>query len=380
VAATERSRDLYSILGVPRSATADEIKKAYRKLARKYHPDVNPGNKDAEERFKNISRAHDVLSDPEKRKLYDEFGMEGLQAGFDATKAREYAAWQGRAGKGGFDDLASRGGFESYGTFEDLFGDILGTRKQGPTPGADAEYDIQIGLLDALRGLTTTISLERSEPCATCAGTGQQRGAATTACPECGGKGQIRAGRGPLAFGRACPRCGGRGQIGMTPCSPCAGSGQQKRSERLSVRIPPGVDNGSRVRVAGKGGAGWGGGPPGDLFLVVRVTPHPLLERQAADLYLNLPVTVGEATIGAQINVPTPDGEVRVKVPPGTQSGSLLRVRGHGAPVLGQKRRGDLYLRLMVQVPGDGAGDRLRQEIAAIESAYTRNPREGLRF
>ncbi len=380
--ASEKAKDLYATLGVSRAASADEIKKAYRKLARKYHPDVNPGNKEAEERFKSISQANDILSDPEKRKLYDEFGMEGLHAGFDAAKAREYAAWQSRGGTADFGAAAGRGGGAQYSSFEDIFGDIFGgraARPQGPLRGADAEYEIEIALLDALRGLTTTISLERADTCASCHGSGEQPGSQATTCPECSGRGQVRAGEGPIAFTRTCPRCGGAGRIGVIPCSTCGGSGQARRHERLSVRIPPGVDNGSRVRVAGKGGAGRGGGPAGDLFLLLRVKPHPLLERRGNDLYLDLPVTVGEATLGAQVTVPTPDGEVRVKVPPGSQSGRQLRVRGHGAPVLSGHGRGDLYLRLMVQVPAD-AGERLKQAVEAIESAYSGNPRQGLRF
>jgi len=377
--AAEKSQDLYATLGVSRSATGDEIKKAYRKLARKHHPDVNPGNKEAEERFKSISHAYDVLSNPEKRKLYDEFGMEGLQAGFDAGRAREYAAWQSQ---GGTADLGGEG-FARYTNFEDIFGDILGARAgrpRGPVRGADADYEIEIGLLDAVRGLTTTISLDRAESCATCHGSGQQQGPNAGTCPECGGRGQVRAGQGPIELRRTCPRCGGVGQIGLVPCATCGGSGQSRRSERLSVRIPAGVDNGSRVRIAGKGGPGGPGGAAGDLFLTIRVKPHPLLERRGNDLYMDVPVTVGEAALGGQITVPTPDGEVRVKVPPGSQSGRLLRVRGHGTPVLGAKGRGDLYLRLMVQVPGDGAPERVREAIHTIESAYSGNPRQGLRF
>jgi molecular chaperone DnaJ len=381
--ATEQSKDLYAVLGVARSATGDEIKKAYRKLARKYHPDVNPGNKEAEERFKSISQANDILSDPEKRKLYDEFGAEGLQAGFDAARAREYASWQSRGGTAGFGEAFGREGGAQYTNFEDVFGDIFGGRAgrpRGPMRGADAEYEIEVGLVDALRGLRTTISLERADTCASCGGSGEQPGSHATTCPECNGRGQVRAGQGPIAFTRACPRCGGAGRIGLVPCSSCGGSGQARHRERLSVRIPAGVDNGSRVRVAGKGGAGSAGGPAGDLFLLIRVKPHPLLERRASDLYLDLPVTVGEATLGAQISVPTPTGEVRVKVPAGSQSGRLLRVRGHGVPMLSGHGRGDLYLRLMVQVPAAGEVEKVRQAVETIESAYSGNPRQALRF
>ncbi|HUI28196.1 MAG TPA: molecular chaperone DnaJ [Candidatus Kryptonia bacterium] len=380
--APEASQDFYSILGVPRSATTADIKKAYRKLARKYHPDVNPGNKAAEEKFKAISQAHDVLSDANKRKLYDEFGAAGLQAGFDPARAREYAAWQSQAGQSDFGDFAGRRGGPRYSSFEDVFGDIFdaGAQSHGPTRGADAEHEIHIGFLDAVRGVATTISLERLEVCATCGGSGQQRGPDATTCPECGGRGHVRTGQGPIAFSRTCPRCGGAGEIGLRACATCGGHGHVRRTEQLSVRIPAGVDNGSKVRVAGKGGPGHAGGPAGDLYLIVRVTPHPLLDRRGDDLYLDVPVTIGEATLGAQITVPTPDGEVRVKVPAGSQSGRALRVRGHGAPHLSGGGRGDLYLRLMVQVPGNGAAERIKSAIETIESAYGGNLRQGLRF
>lgn len=380
--ASESVQDFYAILGVPRSATAADIKKAYRKLARKYHPDVNPGNKAAEEKFKRISEAHDVLSDAEKRKLYDEFGAAGLQTGFDPARAREYAAWQSRPREGDFAEVGGRRSGARYSSFEDIFGDIFGAGAQehGPARGADAEHEIQIGFLDAVRGVATTVALERSETCATCRGSGQQRGAGATTCPDCGGRGQVRAGQGPIAFSRTCPRCGGAGEIGLRSCSTCGGSGRTRRSEQLSVRIPAGVDNGSKVRVAGKGGPGHAGGSPGDLYLIVRVTPHPLLERRGDDLYFDVPITVGEATLGAQITVPTPDGEVRVKVPPGSQSGRALRVRGHGVSHLGGGGRGDLYLRLMVHVPDQSAAERVKSAIETVESVYGGSPRQGLRF
>jgi molecular chaperone DnaJ len=377
----DTSQDLYATLGVKKSASTADIKKAYRKLARKYHPDVNPGDKEAEERFKAISQAHDVLSDPEKRKLYDEFGMAGLQAGFDAARAREYAESQARGAGPEFTGFDTRGGFGRFSSFEDIFGEIFGGAEpaRGRARGADAEYSLEIGLLDAIRGMSTTISVERLEPCTTCGGSRRQPGPGAATCPECGGRGQIRAGQGPIALTRTCPRCGGVGQVGLHPCASCGGTGQMRRTERLSVRIPPGVDTGSRVRVAGKGSPGFGGGPAGDLYLIIRVKPHPLLERRGSDLYFDVPVTLGEAALGGQITVPTPDGEVRVKVPPGSQSGRLLRVRGHGVPQLAGSGRGDLYLRLMVQVPA-AAAERVKDAINAVESAYDADPRQGLRF
>jgi molecular chaperone DnaJ len=367
-------RDLYEVLGVTRSASADDIRKAYRKLARRYHPDVNPGDKAAEERFKQISHAYDVLSDPEKRKLYDEFGPEALQAGFDAERARAYTAAGSPSGPE-FDV----GGFGRYARFEDLFGDVFGqATRSAAQPGADAEAELEIDLPDAIRGTTAQMTVQRSEGCTRCAGSGSEPGSGSK-CGECGGRGQVRVGRGPIDFVRSCPRCGGTGRVGGRPCTACAGVGQTVHPERLSVHIPAGVDTGSRVRLAGKGGPGRGGAPAGDLYIVVRVRPHPLLERRGSDLYLDLPVTIGEAALGATITVPTPDGALRVRVPPGSQSGTRLRIHGHGVPPLKGGGRGDLYLRLMVQVPED-KDEKLREALRTIESAYGRDPRGELRF
>ncbi len=375
-------KDLYKILGVKRGASADEIKKAYRKLARRHHPDVNPGNKQAEERFKEISVAYDVLSNPEKRKLYDEFGTEGLQAGFDAERARAYGAWTSRSqgGAGAGPDQFGQG-FGRYANFEDIFGDIFGpgsgaTGRAERSAGTDIEASLEIGLLDAIRGVSTQVSVDRPETCAQCGGSGEEPNSGTS-CPECQGRGRIPVGQGPVSFERACPRCGGSGRVAARVCPTCHGAGHTSHPERLNVHIPAGVDTGSRVRVAGKGTPGRRGGSRGDLYIVIRVRAHPLLERRANDLYLDVPVTVGEAVLGAPITVPTPDGTVRVKMPPGTQSGKLLRIRGHGVPALKGRERGDLYIRVMIQVPVDG-GDKVRDAIRAVESAYAESPRAGL--
>jgi len=376
-------KDLYAALGVPRTASTDDIKKAYRKLARKHHPDVNPGNKEAEEKFKAISEANDVLSDPEKRKLYDEFGMAGVQAGFDAEKARTYRdqarAWQGAAGSEG------SAGFAGYTNFEDVFGDIFGeggfresSFREGPARGADVESEFEIGLLDALRGLSTTISIQRPEICPTCDGSGADPAGATT-CPECNGKGRVRVGQGPVAFMRTCPRCGGAGKVSLRPCPTCNGSGQRVTTERLNVHIPAGVDNGSRVRVAGKGSPGRAGAPPGDLFIRIKIRPHPLLERRGNDLYMDLPVTVSEAYLGESIDVPTVDGTVRVRIPPRSDAGRQLRVRGRGAPHLRGTERGDLYLKLVIHVP-DRESSAAAEAARALDTAYGRNPRDGWRL
>ena len=353
--AAGKDRDLYAVLGVAKDATADQIKKSYRKLARKYHPDVNPGDKSAEERFKEVSRAHDVLSDETQRKNYDEFGEDALQSGFDPAKAREFRRWQqaaggrgrGAGGFGGrraeasdFEDVlrgaGSQGGFHG---FEDLFGGVFG-RRSGPAPqrGSDLEVPIRVEFMEAVRGTSRAITLRRPEACAACGGTGV------------------------VAGNQACARCGGDGVI--------------EESVRLNVKIPAGVETGSRVRVAGKGGAGTHGAPAGDIYIVVEVNEHPLLEREGNDLTLEVPITVGEALLGASIKVPTPDGEVSLKIPPGTQSGRRLRLRGKGVPDLHGGARGDFYVRTMVHVPdrADKAGEAVQQ----LESAYQRSPRHGL--
>jgi molecular chaperone DnaJ len=384
------ARDLYADLGVKRAASAEEIKKAYRKLARKHHPDVNPGNREAEEKFKRISFAYDALSDSAKRKAYDEFGMDGLQSGFDADRAREFKraqqAYGGGFGRGGgnaeeYESFGGGGG--RYSSFEDIFGDLFGGGRGeagGRVPaqrGPDLESTLEVDLLSAIRGTTATISLTKPVECPTCHGAGVE-GEGTT-CPDCNGTGQTKVGSGPLSFNRRCPRCGGSGRINQHACSRCNGAGRIDKVERLNVKIPAGVDDGSRIRLAGKGGAGVGGAPPGDLYIVTRVRPHPLLERRGLDLYLQVPVTVGEAMQGASIDVPTPDGTVKLKVPPGSQSGTKLRLRGKGVPEMKGSKRGDLYVVLMVQVPTDGA-EKVREAVTVLEDSYARNPRADLRL
>jgi molecular chaperone DnaJ len=370
-------RDLYADLGVKRTASADEVKKAYRKLARKYHPDVNPGNREAEERFKQISFAHDVLSDPAKRKVYDEFGIEGTQAGFDPERAREFKRAQsyGPADAGG-----ARGGFGRYSSFEDIFGDLFGSQGGGAADaqrGPDLEYELEIDLLGAVRGTTVGVALRKPVECPVCHGSGTQGEGAT--CPDCQGRGQVKVGTGPVSFNRRCPRCGGGGRVDLQPCAECRGAGRIEKTERLNVKVPPGVDDGTRIRLAGKGGAGIGGAPPGDLYIVTRVKPHPLLERHGQDLSLNLPLTVGEAIRGATVEVPTPDGPVKLKVPPGSQSGAKLRLRGKGVPAMKGKERGDFYVVLQVQVPPDGT-ERVREAVSVLEESYARSPRADLRL
>jgi molecular chaperone DnaJ len=366
-------KDLYAALGVARGASAEEIKKAYRKLARRHHPDVNPGNKQAEERFKEISFAHDVLSDPEKRKIYDEFGVEGLASGFDAERARQYRDWQSRA-------RPEAGGFGKYTSFEDVFSDLGelfgGHRASASRRGADVEYALELDLLDAIRGATKTIEIRRPVPCPRCGGAG---GEVAQGCPQCEGRGQVRIGAGPMSFGRTCPRCSGTGRIYARPCSRCGTSGRIDQTDRLSVRIPAGVDEGSKIRLAGKGEPGTSGAPPGDLYIHVHLRPHPVLERRGQDLYLDLPVTVGEAALGASVTVPTPGGDVSLRIPPGSQSGQRLRLRGLGVKEAKSKSVGDLYVRLLVQVPRDG-GERTRRAVEELEQCYEESPRKSLKL
>lgn len=368
-----KQQDLYAPLGVSRTSSADEIKKAYRKLARKHHPDVNPGNKQAEERFKEISFAYDVLSDPEKRKIYDEFGVEGLSSGFDPERARQYREWQSRA-------AAESSGFGKYSSFEDVFsdlGDLFGGRGgRAATRGADLEYPLDLDLLDAVRGVTRTIELRRPINCPKCGGSG---GEGASICPQCDGRGQVRVGAGPIPFGRTCPRCSGSGRAYARPCSRCGTSGRIDEVDRLSVKIPAGVDEGSKIRLAGKGEAGRSGGPAGDLYIHVHPRPHPLLERRGLDLYLDLPVTVGEAVLGASVTVPTPGGDVSLRIAPSSQSGRRLRLRGRGVKDAKSKTAGDLYVRLLVQVPSDG-GDRARRAIEELEQCYAQSPRKGFKL
>jgi molecular chaperone DnaJ len=372
-------RDLYAELGVKKTATGDEIKKAYRKLARKFHPDVNPGNKQAEDKFKRVSFAYDVLSDAEKRKNYDEFGFDGLQAGFDAERARGFRRGGGPMPENGGE--ADPGGFGRYANFEDILGDLFGRRTTRGRPeaerGADLESELEIDLLDAVRGTTATLTLTKPVQCPTCHGSGGEGTAST--CPDCQGSGEIKVGPGPVSFSRRCPRCRGSGKVSLRACKTCGGSGTVTQPERLRVRIPAGVGDGSRIRLAGKGGAGIAGGPPGDLYIVTRVRPHPLLQRRDQDLYLDVPITIGEAMHGATVTVPTPGGEVKLKIPPGSQSGSKLRLRGKGVPQMKGEGHGDLYVVLQVQTPPDG-GEKVRDAVKVLEESYPRSPRADLRL
>ena len=324
--------DLYGILGVEKTVPPDELKKAYRKLARQYHPDRNPGDAAAEERFKEIQGAYDVLSDPEKRKAYDERGSQlfgGGPGGFQ---------WSG-----------------DFGDLGDLFGGLFrtgpGRQRQRGTPGRDVEVEVQVSFEDSLKGATIRIPVELEVACHTCNGSGAEPGTSPVICPMCRGRGVVSDNQGLFALSQPCPRCGGNGTVIEQPCRTCHGSGRERRTKRYTVKIPPGVKDGTRIRLKGKGEAGIGGGPPGDLYVVTRVAESPLYERRGADLVLEVPVTYPEATLGATVEVPTPDGRISLKVPPGSQDGRTLRVRGRGAPKLNGGGNGDLLARVRVNVP-----------------------------
>jgi molecular chaperone DnaJ len=376
------SDDFYKILGVKKKASQDEIKKAYRKLARKWHPDINPGNKETEQKFKDISRAYDCLGKADKRKLYDEFGEEALQGGFDAEKAREYKKWsafqQGRGGEAGQ-------GFGRYQSYEDVFGDLFGFGGRGAGfrstmdfRGRNIEHDMAVDLISALKGFETELSMQKMKACPGCNGSGNDPNSNITTCPKCGGSGRLNIAEGPMNFTKACPQCQGHGQTGM-PCTQCGGSGMALGAEKIKVVIPQGVKEGSKVRVAGKGEPGSNGGQPGDLFLIIHVKPHPFLKREGDNLYIDVPVTVGEAMAGGTITVPTVDGKVGVKVPPRSQSGQTLRLKGKGAVNVKTKQRGDLMVKLFVKVPQTDDKEILKAA-EGMDRFYKGDLRSGIRL
>jgi len=372
-------QDYYKILGVERSASLDDIRKAYRKLARKFHPDINPGNKQAEEKFKDLSVAYDVLGDPKKRKLYDEFGEAGLASGFDAEKARSYQQWRQQSSRaGGASDHSFN--MEDLG---DLFGSFGGFGRAGrrtstaPSRGQDIESSMEIDFLDAVRGFQTAITIERPVECDVCHGSGTRAGTKQSKCPDCGGTGTKSVAQGPIQYRQTCPRCSGTGQLPGEPCKNCRGSGRVVRPETIRVNIPPGAEPGKMIRLSGKGEAGVRGGPAGDLLIRPQIRPHPLLTREGRDLSMELPITVGEAMRGATIEVPTPSGNVKVKIPSGAQSGQRLRVRGKGVPAHRQSPAGDLFLRLMIRVPKDKPAE---DAIDTIDRAYDEDVRKDVRL
>jgi len=350
---------LYESLGVPKNASADELKKAYRKLVRQYHPDKNPGDAEAEKRFKEIQHAYDVLSDPKKRKQYD--SPTGAFRTGPASTTFDFSDF----------DLG------------DIFGGLFGGRSSPGRAngrgqrGADVEVEVHLSFEDALKGLQTTVPVTLELACHTCHGTGAAPGTAPKRCPNCNGTGMVATSQGLFALQQPCPVCRGNGTIVETPCPTCHGTGRERRTKRYRVRIPAGVKDGSKIKLKGKGEAGYGGAPAGDLYVVTRVEPSRLYERRGDDLILDVPVTFDEAALGSEVEIPTPDGRVSLKVPHGSQDGKLLRVKGRGAPKLKGDGRGDLLARVRVQVPSKLTKGE-REALEDLRKAHTSSPRDRL--
>lgn len=409
------TKDYYGTLGVKKSASQDEIRKAFRKLARKYHPDVNPGDKAAEEKFKQISEANDVLSDPKKRKVYDQLGF--YSDNIDPAAAEAYARGGPSAGGGpfgggfgggqggqnvhfdfgGFDfsDLfeqtQQQGGRQRTGRaqtgqgggFRDIFSNMFGGQRAGPSaastapqPGNDIEYRVDVPFWTAIRGGVLRLNVTHQEACSNCRGIGFIETTAT--CPECGGSGQVTQKAGSMKFNVTCPRCGGSGRDRIV-CQQCRGDGVVSRTEPLEVRIKPGTRDGQRIRVAGKGNAGLHGGPAGDLYFVVHIEPHPVFRREGDDIHVSVPITAMEAALGARIEVPTIDGRAQLKIPPGTKSGQKLRLREKGVPSATKDgARGDqiVEVQIVVPTPHDLRARELWQELQKLSESE--DPRKEL--
>ena len=339
-------RDYYEVLGVPKGASKDEIKRAYRKLAIQHHPDRNPGSKDAEELFKEATEAYDVLADERKRNAYDQYGFAGLN---------------------GMNGVTPEGFSTVFRDFEDIFGDLGGffdsffgggtrsRRGSGSSRrrGNDLRYDLEIPFREAAFGTKVDITYNHAERCESCKGTGADKGSGRKLCPTCGGSGQVRRNSGFFSIASTCPTCGGEGEVIERPCADCRGSGVLKNTRTVKVTIPPGVEDGNRLSLSGQGDAGANGATPGDLYVFIRVAPHPFFGREGSDIYCAIPISITQAALGGDIMVPTLDDKtMRVTVPAGTQSGKMLRLRGEGLPELhAPSRRGDLYIKLIVRVP-----------------------------
>jgi molecular chaperone DnaJ len=403
--ATTTKKDYYETLGVKKSASAEEIRKAFRKLARKYHPDVNPGDKSAEEKFKGLSEANDVLSDPKKRKIYDQIGY--YSDNIDPAAAEAYARG-GPTGAGGFGDVSGSrpaggqgvpfdfGGFDfsdlvdnagrnrrsgGSGGFRDIFSGIFGGERgatateAGPEAGSDLEYQVNVPFWTAIRGGVMRLNITRQDVCTNCHGQGYIE--APGKCPECNGTGQITQTGGRMKFNVACPRCQGTGK-NISTCSTCHGEGTVSRTEPMEVRIKAGTRDGQRIRLAGKGNAGAHGGPAGDLYAIIRIDPHPVFRRDGDDIYITVPVTVTDAALGAKIEVPTIDGRALLKIPPGTQSGQKLRLREKGVPSATKDGvRGDEIVEITVTVPMP-RDERTKELLRELAKLNPEDPREEL--
>ena len=354
-------RDLYEILGVPRGVSDEDLKKAHRKLAREYHPDRNPGDSSSEERFKEVQAAYDVLGDPEKRQAYDSGGFRPGGMG---------------AGPGSFGDF-------DFGDLSDLFGGLFGGgRGRGggapsPARGRDLETSVTLSFEDSLRGITVKVPVEVDAGCHTCGGSGAAPGTSPVMCPECRGRGVVSENQGPFALSSPCAQCRGNGTIIEKPCATCQGSGRESQRKRYQVKIPAGAKDGTKIRLPGRGEAGRAGGPPGDLYVVARVADSPLYERRGADLLIEVPVTLAEAALGTEVEVPTPEGRVSLKVPEGTEDGRLLRIGGQGAPQLNGSGRGDLLARIRLAVP-QKLTKQEREALENLQKVTRDNPRERL--
>jgi len=332
-------QDYYELLGVARGAGADEIKRAYRKMAMQYHPDRNPGDKEAETKFREVSEAYEVLKDEQKRAAYDRFGHAAFEQG------------GGRAGAGGFDfNFAT--GFADI--FDEMFGDLMGGRRGGggASRGADLRYNLEISLEDAFKGSTATVRIPTSVVCDGCSGSGAEAGTQPVVCPTCSGVGKVRAQQGFFTIERACPSCGGAGRVIKDPCKSCGGSGRIRKEKTLQVNIPAGVEDGTRIRLAGEGEAGLRGSAPGDLYIFLAIAPHRFFQRDGANLHCRVPIPMTTAALGGTVEVPTIEGNrAKLNVPAGTQSGHQFRLKGKGMSVLRSPTRGDLYIQAVVETP-----------------------------
>ena len=341
-------RDYYDVLGVAKAASADEIKKGFRKKAKELHPDRNADNPNAESQFKEVNEAYDVLKDADKKAAYDRYGHAAFEGGMGAGAGRPGGGFQGGQDfSSAFSDV-----------FDDLFGDFMGggggrgNARQRASRGSDLRYNMRISLEDAYAGQQKTINVPGSAACGTCAGTGAEGGAEPTTCPTCSGMGKVRAQQGFFTVERTCPTCSGLGQIIKNPCKVCAGTGRVERERSLNVNIPPGVETGTRIRLAGEGEAGLRGGPTGDLYIFIEVNDHKLFERDGTNLFCRVPVSMGTAALGGSIEVPTIDGgRTRVQIPEGSQSGRQMRLRGKGMPALRGGGHGDMFIELAVETP-----------------------------
>ncbi len=354
-------RDYYEVLGIEKTASADEIKRAYRRLAIKYHPDKNPGDKEAEAKFKECAEAYEVLSDAEKRKQYDQFGHEGLRG----ASMHDFSRMN-------VEDIFSMFGFEDFfgGMFGGPGGRRRGSRRSGPTRGYDLETGVELTLKEVAHGTEKTIEFTRQDRCSECDGTGSAPGSQPSRCTMCGGSGQVAKGGGFFQMVSTCPQCQGTGQIITKPCPKCKGSGRVPRKRTVTIKIPAGVHEGQGIRVAGEGEPGQGGGPHGDLYCYVRIKPHDFLERDGNNLIAVVPISMTQAALGATIDVPSLDGTRQLKVPAGTQYGSLFRIRGQGLPDMRSGRKGDQLVQVTVETP---ARLNARQEELLREFAQTEN-------